>query len=315
MKHKYFCPAIPMMLITWICAVMANAQGLNVSSSKNAQDIQAKIIQSVQENVDFMKEHVVDLLSIEEVTIEEFDVKGKLTKTTDITSEYRVFSEAIKNSSDCSFAYEALESTMPAGILRDERVILSAKENNKTQRAERFNFNEPVWSKGHNHAGYLVFFDKLYENCFYYSLNGVEKIDGRDAYGIEVMKREEEVGESKGMSWKLAYLTTAWIDAETMDVVQLNRNNLAVTYTYAISTADLQKFRSMPDIRKVISYTVNAQYKYGKVKINDQLLTLPTEKTIRFIRENGQLETAYKYRYNDYKAFNVATKILFGASE
>jgi len=128
MKHKFACLKICLFLISAMCAVSLNAADADISLSE--------ILQAVQKNTDLLKENVIDLISEEEITIEEFNNKGKRTRIANIVSEYRIFPEKTTSIADCRIVYEIMESISSAGIMREEREILSAKENNRTQRLE-----------------------------------------------------------------------------------------------------------------------------------------------------------------------------------
>jgi hypothetical protein len=45
--------------------------------------------------------------------------------------------------------------------------------------------------------------------------------------------------------------------------------------------------------------------------MGDYYVTVPVEKDVRLFRENGQLVTQYKYRYSEYRMFNIGTVIKF----
>ena len=119
MKQKV-CLLMQFLFISGICAVPVNAQDSDVSLSE--------ILQAVQKNVDSLKEKLVDFTSREEFTIEEFDSKGeKVKKTTNIISDHRAVPEAAKP--------EQLSLVLPS-IIREEREILSAKENGYARKTD-----------------------------------------------------------------------------------------------------------------------------------------------------------------------------------
>jgi len=300
MKPKYVCLSIQFLLILVIFPLAVNAQDTDISLSE--------ILHAVQKNVEFMKEHIIDLVSEEEITIEGYDNKGKITRTTSIISEYRVFPYITNGNTDCTFAFGMLESTQLVGILRDERVILSAKDSG-VQRMNRFKFTEPIWAKGHIYAGVFVLFDKQYENCFYYQLKGIEKVDERDAYAIEVMKRVSDIGKSKDMSWDFNYKSVAFIDSGTMEIVQLTMDTVAINDHLTLKDSD------WGNTNFIVRYLLDTQYKYDKVKIQDHFFMLPIEKNVKLFRDNGQLFNVYNYRHRNYREFNVNTKITFGATD
>jgi len=320
MKRKSFCLLICILFVLGKCVIYANAQVPGVSFSEEVKILQTSIIQKIQENVDFLKENIVNYLSKEEISIDEFALTGKKTKTTNITTEYRVFhsEQNTKTSYDCKFIYDALaeSSVQLIGIQREEREVFSVIENNKEKKVKKF--YEPFWVKGHSYADLLVLFDKQYEKCFIYNLAGRGKIRDRDAYAIEIKQKNREYGTSGSTSWEsFGYDGIAWIDIETNEIVQLSRNMIAVHH-----------YNDDSILEKTNSFTT--QYDYEKVQINGKFLTLPVEKTIKYFQQaevskgstsifrpvtpmyEWKLLTQYVYRYSDYKAFNVDTKINFG---
>jgi len=72
MTQKYFCFAMQILLFSVMCAIFVNAQELSNSLSE--------ILRPVQENVEALKELNINLIAEEEITIEEFDNKGKKRK-------------------------------------------------------------------------------------------------------------------------------------------------------------------------------------------------------------------------------------------
>ena len=363
MKQRHFGLLMIVLLVCATCAVPANAQNTH---NADILDISiSEILSAVQKNVDYLKENIVDLVGSEEITVEEFDNKGKTEKTTSVISEYRIFAGSVNNASGCDFVSEALYlpqsrrlinisqevSGVPRealGIPREERETLSVKVNNKTPRTGRAMFIEPDWAEDHSFAGYLVLFNKQYEKCFNYKLLGVEKTEGRPVYAVEVIRKESGGEETADMPPNPVYRNIALIDAETMDIVQLNRGRVDVNHDaladisnadpvatlnrmtptevdwplhYEVLTKILQSnidkgVRDDPLYAYMVRpYTVLdswkyflARYEYGKVKIGDQLLTLPVAKTIEVFeiitnkKETiDRLAAVYKYNYSDYK--------------
>jgi hypothetical protein len=296
---------IPLLLILATCAFPVNAQGADASLPE--------ILKAVQKNVDFLKEHLVDLISEEVVVIEEFDDKGKTKKITNIVSEYRTFPEITNAISDCSVVYEIIESLMPVGILREERELQSVKENNKAQRLDRYKFNEHFWAGGSSFVELLFFFDKQNEKCFDYDLKGVEKNNSRDVYVIGIKQKEASIGAkyteiNEYIHWGIQHAGSMLIDAETMEIVRLNRNRVSIYYnTKRAGNSPIYDMFPYSTAR----YTASTQYEYEKVKIRDQYLTLPVAKTVELIRSNGKLGSSYKYRYSNHRAFGADTKISF----
>ena len=308
MKHKSACLKICLFLITAMCAVSLNATNADISLSE--------ILQAVQKNTDFLKENIIDLISEEEITIEEFNDKGKRTRIANIVSEYRIFPEKTTSITDCRIVYEIVESISSAGILREEREILSAKENNKTQRLDRYEFNEHISARVGSYVDLFILFDKQNEKCFKYELTGIEKNNDRDVYVINIEQKETDIGiketvNNEHLTWKVKYGSSAWIDADTMEVVRLARGAIDLYYTQRPGKS------SIFDIFPVVTsrYVLYTQYDYEKIRIRDKFMTLPVAKTVELFRPDGKLNTSYKYRYGDYRAFTVDTKILFGTAE
>jgi hypothetical protein len=313
MKQKFFrSMAILFLSIPVMCAIPVNARDTNTSLSE--------ILQAVQQNVDFLKENIIDLISTEEITIEEFNDRGRRTRATNIISEYRIFPETTSLIFDCRVIYEITESLLPTGILREEREILSVKENNRMQRPDRFEFEEPFWARGSSYVELLVLFDKQNEKCFDYELQGVENINDRNLYVIGIKQKEADVGtahteRNENISWDVKYEGSALIDAGTMEIVQLNRGRVNINYNTRTQRAKKSPIHEMFPSVAIARYVLFTRYEYERVKINDQFLTLPVAKTVELFRENGQLNTSYKYRHSNHRAFAVDTKIFFDTKD
>ena len=309
MKQKYILSATYLLLILTMCVFTVNAQDTGASLPE--------ILDAVQKNVDFLKEHIVDLISEEEIIAEEFNDKGKVKKTTNIISEYRIFPELTNSTSGCHAVYEIIESLLPAGILREERELLSAKENNKTQRLDKYEFTEQFWAKGSSYIELFFLFDKQNEKCFDYELKGVRRINNRNVYEIGIKQKESDAGtkqtsENENISWDIKFAGFALIDTGTREIVQLNRDKFGIN----INTRRPGKSPIAGMFPYVtIRYFLFTQYEYGKVKIDDQYLTLPVAKTFKLFRINEQLHASYKYRYRNHKVFTVDTKISFDPIE
>ena len=303
------------MMVLAICTVPVNAQNADISL--------LDILQAVQKKVDFLKEHLSDLISTEEITVEEFndEVKttgifsGKTTKTTNIVSEYRLFPEFARTVSNCRVVSEMLESLLPVDILREERTLLSVKENNKTQKIDRFTFDEPFWTRGSSYINLLILFDKQSQDCFDYQLRGTGKIGDRNVYEIGIKQKEADIGETISdektkISWKGKYEGLALIDAKTMDILQLTRDKVNI-YNVIHQEVKLPAGRILIP-QGIVRYALFTRHEYTKMKINDQFLTLPVTKTVELYGENEQIISTYKYRYSDHKVFYVDTKITVG---
>jgi len=282
--------------------------------TRDADTSLSEILHAVQKNVDFLKEHIIDLVSEEKITIEEYNNRGRVGRTTSIISEYRIFPERTSSIPDCRVVYEIIESLLPVGILREERELLSAKENNREQRLDRFRFTEHFWARGSSYVELMILFDKQNEGCFDYELKGVGSVDGRNVYVIGIKQREADVGsvhaeKDMNISWDVRYEGSALIDAETMDIVQLNRDRVTIGHGVQ-RTENAPMYDMFPNVT-TIRYFLFIQYEYEKVSINDRFLTLPVTKTVSLFRETGQPDISYKYRYGNHRAFTVDTKISF----
>jgi len=298
--------AILFLLISAICVFIANARAADISLSG--------ILRAVQNNVDFLKEHIVDLISEEEITVEEFNDKGKVKNKINITAEYRVFPELKESTPDCRVIYDIVESFLPAGILREERILLSVKENNKTRLPDGYEFKEHFGVGGSSYVELLFLFDKNNEKCFDYELKGAGKYNDRDVYIIGIKRKEADSGrrriENENISWDMKYDVTALIDAGTMEIVQLNRERVEISFS-SRRTAKTTIAGMFPYV--TTRYYLFIQYEYERVKIRDRYLTLPVAKTARLLRINEQPEAVYKYRYGNHRMFAVGTKVLFDA--
>ena len=258
MKHGYFLLLVRLPLILAICTVSLNAQSTSVTAQNTDVSITA-ILDAVQKNVDFQKKHLVDFVSKEEITVDEFNNNKEKEKTTNIISEYHVFAKAVNEMTACGLDIsEAIAAKMPLlyNIMRREREILSVKINGKMPKNTGVVFNGTfLFLNEHSELSYLVLFDKQCEKYFNYRLRGIEKINDRDAYAVEITKKktddlftnstifninksgniyaEEKKVETTGALYSdvafflnmdempVDYKYIALIDAETMDIVQL----------------------------------------------------------------------------------------------
>ena len=162
MKRKYFYLFMQFLLICGLNVNAASAQDSNISLSD--------IIQNVQKKINFLSEHIANFVTIEEITIKEFDNKGNVKKTKSIISEYRVIPEK-------------LTYVQSSEITQEIREILSVKEEGIKNVNK---FIEPVSARGNPYNDLFLWFDNDSEKCFDYKLNGTEKINERDAYVIYI---------------------------------------------------------------------------------------------------------------------------------
>ena len=79
MKHGYFLSLVKLPLILAVCAVSLNAKNADVTAQNTDISI-SEILEAVQKNVDFQKKHLVSLVRKEEITVDEFNDKGKNNK-------------------------------------------------------------------------------------------------------------------------------------------------------------------------------------------------------------------------------------------
>ena len=298
MKRKYFCLTTRLLLFSVICAVSVNAQNTGAYLSE--------ILKTVQKNTDRLKELNANLLADEEITIEEFDDKGK-KKTTNVVSEYRV----IRTKSDKPFSYD---------IPQEDRKVLSVKENGKNKKTKKF--DEPFFLNfANSFTDLFVAFDKQNEKDFYYTLrwfslsdlrdknstflrnryssfkfDGIEKFKGRNVYILDILQKETDTGKTiSNWKWSAKYFSVALIDIETMEIVQLHRQRIVIVEG------------------DIVIKECFTQIEYDKVKVGDQILTLPVAKTVEVYRKkDGKLEAVYKYKYSNYKAFTIDVKIKYG---
>ena len=405
--QKYFCLIVQILLIFVICVISINAQDSKISLTaispniedteklENIQNLQTKILQNVQRQVDLLKENLVNIVSSEEVASERdseaFDSKGeKVIRTKNILSEYRIsyLKDVTDVIPDCSVVAKIFNPLEPPYILQEDRAVQSVKESNQrlpdiypygvfTATLNQFYLD----IARNSFLEMIVPFDKQYEKCFNYKLLGIAKIKERDTYVIEVMGKEKSTEEGiiaqdkfTEMSWNIKFGGLALIDAKTMEIFQFNekRVNMEIinsryqsgygepgwqqddgqkfinlgsdgklmeTGTYEKSPMKINGkplFRVWNDKRFVyvspdgrvsgnelfIGYSFLVQTEYDKVKVNDQLLTLPVTRTVGVYRRRIDLETykftdeadwreTYTTRYSDYKAFNVETNINY----
>ena len=208
MKQRYFSLAALVLLVSFVCAVYTTAQETEVTGQPaqnngqaphnegKLQEMQTKILQSVQRQVDLLKENLIDIVSREEATsdslISVYDNKEKSTiKTRSILSDYRISfqQEATAATPDCGVVAKILNPEEPPYILREERTVLSEKETAAIGPLEKFFFNTA-------RTGFLeliVPFDRQYEKCFDYKLLGIAKINDRNTLVLEVKGKESSM--------------------------------------------------------------------------------------------------------------------------
>ena len=282
MKHNLICLATQILLISGIYVIPVNAQDSVI--------LNPNILQAIQKNVDFLEEQITNFLSHEETTIEEFDNKGRIKKTTKIISEYRAVLETAKPKQFYS---------VQSNLLNEERNVLSAKENGKDKKIK--NYPEPFPLKtGDGYTDLFVVFSKENEKYFDYKVKGIEKNKERNAFIIEIQQKENDIGKIENWSWNVRYEGYVWVDIDTLEVIQLKRNMIAVEY------------KIIPEYIVVKREYFSTRYEYDKVWIKSQFLMLPVIKTIELFQENGQLSAVYKYNYSDFKSFDSSINIFYG---
>jgi len=172
---------------------------------------------------------------------------------------------------------------------------LSIRENGKTKKIK--DFVEPVFLSGRDgFTELIVWFDKQNERYYDYQLNGIESVNERNAYRLELSQKEVESGTIGNARWNTRYQGIAWVDIKTMDIIRISRDRLSVVFNA----------RNRRPTRKHFT----TQYEYDKIEIKDRFMMLPVEKTVEIFHDDGQLETLYKYR--DHMAFTVDAKVSYG---
>lgn len=312
----------------------------NIKASKDEiKNLQTKILENAYKNVALLKENLVDIISREEVSriqasvIQKLSINGKdvsienLGKTPllivdnvgneytsiNMISDYRIIflpEETHMTTVKCGDVAKMMDLSTPR-YLSEERIKLSEKFGSLSLASD----NYPNWdfvANGFNE--YLIIFDKRYEKCFDYKLQGVAKIKERDALVLEIKGKDRISGKitgtfRKGADYNYKYNGYALIDVETLEIFQLNGGRIDLQSADGESTS-----------------AFFSQYEYDKVKIKDQSMMLPVVRNIvifdiitRSVNDIGEqydrLSTIYNYRYSDYKAFNVDTTIKFSAPD
>jgi len=305
------------MLFLKMFVVTINAQNLEYSLTN--------ILQSIQNNIELQKEQIINIFSKEEITVKEYDKNIKPVITTNIISNYRIFPVKDSIITDCQIVFQIISSMQPS-IMLEDREILSIKRNNKNIK----DFTEDIWAKGNNYTDIFIIFDKQNEKCFDYKLLDIENIDGRKVLAIEIKQKKMDFGKNDldnvvknnsdmkmiSISWNLTYEGIILVDAETMEIVQLYRDGIEYIETHKYNNKPpLNNAKDNWIIFKEEKYYFFINYKYEKIMIGGHNYTLPTNKTVKLFRENGQLDTVYEYRYSNYGAFSTDAKVMFDVIE
>ena len=339
------------------------------------------LTQNAHEQVDLLKKYLINVVSKEEVVVEYWDNdkkdkkdkknekdEDKPSKTNNIISDNRIIQKKIKKQSlPCDML--VLEKNR-RNFLEEERKLLSAKENGKTVKS----IKNPPWAEEQNSfAELLIFFDKENEHCFNYNLIGVTKVKERDAIIMEVELEKSRMPFDLIMATRLNVrhrlpnlddyalrIDRVLFDAETLEIIQYRKARMlpgkrwlppAIEYKpyrdgYDEHTVEVRVHLEI-DPRKIKFYQID----YGKIKIRDQFLTLPVEKSVsiffedvvkiywsallsnsdvlsrgNYIREklSDMLTTpdllsfareTHNYKYSDYKSFGADVKIKYGTAE
>ena len=370
---RYFCYPTLVLLASVICFPSANARnddwdsGVALSPIQgDVQNLQAKIMQNLQKNTEYLKKHVSDLISRETFIfvshvnppdVQMPDTPTRLPlyrhtlpnvqapRTQTIISELRVIPDKTKTNVyvDCKFVTDIRDSLQLTGFLVEERKILSVKGN-----ANR-NISEDRDIKGSSYAPLFVLFDRQYEKCFDYRLIGIGKIKKRNVYALEIIQKESDIateiftdytfssGMTRNTSWDNKFDGVAFVDAETMEIVRLDRMPVykKMKYDRDFITTDPMTGSEIGR-RRIFEEAFTIQYEYDKVKITDRFLTLPVAKIVKnhdvgdalnvggiFKKPKEPKEpkknlypiTTYTFRYSDYRMFEVDTTIKYGAIE
>lgn len=293
---------------TYLIPVPKDVQ--NLENSVKMQEMQTKIIQNAQQQVDLLKENLIDITGVEEAIIEDKNKDRTTWKTISIISDYRIFPEkAKKTASDVRIATQ--DSLRQSVYFREERQMVSAKENGRVIKS----VGNPFWDMtGGSFVDFFFCFDKQNENIFDYKLLGFTDVNKRNAYVMEVKAKERVAVKMPNAAYIMDYSALVLVDAVTLEFFQIAGGIFEQMFG--------------------VEYYFFSQYEYEKVKIKSQLLLLPVSKTINVYyigtpRDAKKypyeslpkgfdalpLGRVYKYKYSDYKAFNVDMKIRFGTME
>ena len=333
MKLRSFCFVMPALLASAILTTAGNAQdsetAVSAISSDKVQNLQRIIVQRLQKNTEYLKENIIDLISRETFSIEDhsrlYPEFGKAKQNT--ISDYLLIPDRVKANehTGCNFI-DVNDLFQLTGFVKEERRILSNAANHNR------NFADHKVAYGSGVGALLILFDKKYEDCFDYKLAGLGKIREREVYSLEITQvKGDDIATVPGKTpdelpflniVEIKFNGVAWIDAETLEIVRLDR----------------KPFRRYYDFYDVIvpagrEDVVTIQYEYDQIKIKDNFLTLPTAKTVKWFgadkrnkslldiilfrkqKEILVLTDQFNFTYSDYKAFEVDTKITFGAPE
>lgn len=227
LKQRYFKLILLIHLVFEACVASAVAQYSEISDSsmpnniqnlqirdENIQALQLKILRNIQNQVDLLKENLVDIITTEEVinddSFQTYDVKGKpIEQIISTISEYRISfqKETTSTSSNCIVVAKILNPAEPPFILQEDRKILSIKRSDLTKygRPQTLHGQGQTLTDPLSHFLFdvarnsfielIIPFDRQYEKCFDYKLLGVTKIKERTLYVVSVKGKESSIEE------------------------------------------------------------------------------------------------------------------------
>jgi len=319
MKQRYCSLALLIVLISGICAIHAGAQDSEFPGSapkdvqtqrnnvEDVQNLQIKILQAVQRQVDLLKENLVDITSREEVIRENIEFseskEQQLIKTHDIISDYRISfqKETTPIIPDCGVVAKILNAAEPPYILQEERTTRTEKApvlKNGTRESGVSGLEQFFMDTAR--SGFLeliVPFDKQYEKCFDYKLLGIAKINERNVYVMDV-KGKEKTSE-KGITEK-----------NIIHADDINKNLVAEAYPGYIGLKPGVEIRGPAATRilpknedELVSATMNTSWniKFGGIALIDA----GTMEMFQFNDELVNITTVVRTNIADYMAFNL----------
>jgi len=323
MKLRSFYFAMPALLAFAIFAAAGNAQdsetAVSAISSDKVQTLQKVIVQRLQKNTEYLKENIIDLISRETFTYEGINTLRQKT-----ISDFLIIPDRVKANehTGCNFI-DVKDSLHLTGFVKEERRVLSNAANHNR------NYFEHKMAAGSGVGALLILFDKKYEDCFDYKLAGIGKTRERDVYSLEITQVKGDdvvtvpVKTNEGLPIlnivPIKFNSVAWIDAETLEIVRLDRKPYR---------------RNIEFMSKITEWDVSTiQHEYDQIKIKDHFLTLPVAKTVKWFQPEARnknlldfilfrkkkeefiLTEVFNFTYSDYRAFEVDTKITFAAPE
>ena len=270
---------------------------------KNSKVPLSEIIQIVQKNVNSLKEQIINFVSIEEFTFEEFNNSGKKAKTLNILSDYRV-------------VHEQSASAESTKIISEEtRNILSVKEDGKEKYVE--NYADFITAKHNPYDDLFIWFNKDTEKCFDYRLDNSVNIKKRKTHVIRISPKRNVL--DIGQVCRAIDMSNdgfVYIDTETTNILRSSKKpSLYIREFDYVPPFNYTPLDSPKCFTKPCVYVIQYEYDYGDVMIGDQAWRLPISKQVKVevVKTTYDMQPwlVYKYRYIDHKTFTVGTKIWF----